>query len=67
MHPLGEGGKLKLTTDLTTMEFAISQLLSDYKLNLAALDGDYRALRALRWVAASRICVEIVFLADHPM
>ena len=67
VHPLGEGGKLKLTTDLTTMEFAISQLLSDYKLNLAALDGDYRALRALRWVAASRICVEIVFLADHPM
>lgn len=50
VQPLGEGGKLKLTTDLTTLEFAVSQLLGDYKVNLASLDGDYRALRALRSV-----------------
>lgn len=50
VHPLGEGGKLKLTTDCTTLEFAISQLLGDYKLNLASLDGEFRALRAFRYV-----------------
>lgn len=50
MHPLGEGGKLKLTTDCTTLEFAVSQLLGDYKLNLASLDGEFKALRAFRFV-----------------
>lgn len=48
VHPLGEGGKLKLTTDCTTLEFAVSQLLGDYKLNLASLDGDFKTLRAFR-------------------
>lgn len=48
VSPLGEGGKLKLTTDLTTLEFAVSQLLSDYKLNLASLGQEFRALRAFR-------------------
>jgi hypothetical protein len=48
VQPLGEGGKLKLTTDCTSLEFALSQLLSDYKLNLAALGDDFKALRAFR-------------------
>lgn len=28
LHPLGEGGKLKLTSDMTELEFAASQLLA---------------------------------------
>lgn len=48
-HPLGEGGKLKLTTDLTTLEFAVSQMLSDCKLNLNALGDNFKALRSFRY------------------
>jgi len=55
VQPLGEGGKLKLTTDCTSLEFALSQLLSDYKLNLAALGDDFKALRAFRLVGFSVI------------
>ena len=48
VHPLGEAGKLKLTTDCTTLEFALSQLLGDFKVALSTLGRDYKALRAFR-------------------
>jgi len=48
IKPISEAGKLKLTSDMTAMEFAVNQLLSDYKLSLAAAGDDFKALRAFR-------------------
>jgi hypothetical protein len=48
VKPLGENGKLRLTSDMTALEFAISQLLSHHKLNLNALGTEFKSLRALR-------------------
>jgi hypothetical protein len=49
--PLGESGKLQLTSDMTELEFALSAFMADHGKNAARLDvigDDYRALRALR-------------------
>ena len=54
--PLGEGGKLQLTSDMTELEFAVSAFLSrsgaqsKQGANLDILGDDYRALRAMRSV-----------------
>ena len=54
-RPLGEGGKLQLTTDMTELEFALSAFLMENPQSkgsgdLETIGDDYRALRALRFV-----------------
>ncbi|KAI0743887.1 Golgi transport complex subunit 5-domain-containing protein [Daedaleopsis nitida] len=51
--PLGESGKLQLTTDMTELEFALSAFMSDKAQSKRGADWesvgpDYRALRAMR-------------------
>lgn len=49
--PLGESGKLQLTSDMTELEFALNAFMAEHGQNAAKLDvigDDYRALRALR-------------------
>lgn len=50
--PLGESGKLQLTTDMTELEFALSAFMSDGDKRRGAdwesVGEDYRALRAMR-------------------
>ncbi|GAA6004235.1 hypothetical protein JCM10207_002497 [Rhodosporidiobolus poonsookiae] len=48
VHPLGEAGKLKLTSDVTALEFAVSQYLSAHGLQLAGMGDQFKALRAFR-------------------
>lgn len=45
VKPLGESGKLKLTSDTTSLEFAISQYLSSHSLTLASMGDQFKALR----------------------
>ena len=42
---LGESGKLKLTSDTTSLEFAISQYLSSHSLALSSMGDQFKALR----------------------
>lgn len=51
--PLGESGKLQLTTDMTELEFALSAFLVENPQskrggNLEAIGEEYKTLRALR-------------------
>ncbi|TBU41671.1 Golgi transport complex subunit 5-domain-containing protein [Dichomitus squalens] len=52
--PLGESGKLQLTTDMTELEFALSAFMSDKTqsgrrgADWESVGEDYRALRAMR-------------------
>ncbi|KAF8512431.1 Golgi transport complex subunit 5-domain-containing protein, partial [Gautieria morchelliformis] len=49
--PLGESGKLQLTSDMTELEFALNAFMAEYGQNAPKLDiiGDeYRSLRGLR-------------------
>lgn len=51
IRPLGEGGKLKLTSDMTELEFAISQLLGSAPApcpTMSDCGSDFKALRAFR-------------------
>ncbi|KAM0751898.1 hypothetical protein T439DRAFT_325092 [Meredithblackwellia eburnea MCA 4105] len=48
VRSLGESGKLKLTSDTTTLEFAISQYLSSHHLALSSMGDQFKALRAFR-------------------
>jgi hypothetical protein len=52
-RPLGEAGKLQLTTDMTELEFALSAFVVDPVHQrpgggLQALGDDYKMLRAMR-------------------
>jgi len=52
-RPLGEGGKLQLTSDMTELEFGLSAFMvenpqSQRSSDLDTIGDDYRALRALR-------------------
>lgn len=53
-QPLGESGKLQLTTDMTELEFAMSAFMVDSSQskmrggNLESLGDEYRLLRAMR-------------------
>lgn len=54
-RPLGESGKLQLTSDMTELEFALSAFLVENPQskrggNLEAIGDDYRVLRAMRFV-----------------
>ena len=54
-RPLGEGGKLQLTSDMTELEFALSAFMVEnsqgkWSSDLETIGDDYRALRALRLV-----------------
>lgn len=54
--PLGEGGKLQLTSDMTELEFALSAFFAEtgtqskHGVNLDIIGEDYRTLRAMRFV-----------------
>lgn len=53
--PLGESGKLQLTSDMTELEFALSAFMiegtqSKRGGNLESVGDDYRVLRAMRLV-----------------
>lgn len=51
--PLGESGKLQLTSDMTELEFALGAFMAvggGRGANLETLGDDYRALRAMRSV-----------------
>jgi hypothetical protein len=55
-RPLGESGKLQLTSDMTELEFAVSAFISrsgaqgKQGANLDVLGDNYKALRAMRYV-----------------
>jgi conserved oligomeric Golgi complex subunit 5 len=55
-RPLGEGGKLQLTTDMTELEFALNSFVVDPSHpqrtggGMQALGDEYRMLRAMRYV-----------------
>ncbi len=60
--PLGESGKLQLTTDMTELEFALSEFMSGggdkaqgarRGADWESVGEDYRALRAMRCVCGS--------------
>jgi len=58
--PLGESGKLQLTSDMTELEFALSAFMVENPQskrggNLESVGEDYRALRAMRFVLSSMI------------
>jgi len=46
LRPLGEGGKMRITTDMAQIELALAPFCS----KLAELGRPYKMLRALRWV-----------------
>ena len=49
--PLGEMGKLQLTSDMTELEFTLGSFVADPSRRTGSLDilgDDYRVLRALR-------------------
>ncbi|KAF8510569.1 Golgi transport complex subunit 5-domain-containing protein [Hysterangium stoloniferum] len=51
VKPLGESGKLQLTSDMAELEFALNAFMSEQGQNATKLDvigDDYRALRGLR-------------------
>ncbi|KAG8706602.1 hypothetical protein FRC08_000952 [Ceratobasidium sp. 394] len=52
IKPLGEAGKLQLTSDMTELEFSLGSFVADSarrkSLSLDGLGDDYRILRALR-------------------
>lgn len=54
--PLGEGGKLQLTSDMTELEFALSAFMAEggsknkRASSFNIIGEDYRALRAMRYV-----------------
>ncbi|KAK4049830.1 hypothetical protein OIV83_003886 [Microbotryomycetes sp. JL201] len=45
---LSEAGKLKLTSDVTSLEFAVSQYLSPFGLSLATMGDQFKTLKAFR-------------------
>ena len=52
--PLGESGKLQLTTDMTELEFALDAFLADNLQskrsgNLESIGEEYKTLRAMRY------------------
>lgn len=66
VKPLGETGKLQLTSDMTELEFALSSLLAEgvaqgstkQRWKLDVLGADYKALRAMR---------HLLFLSDESL
>lgn len=51
--PLGESGKLQLTSDMTELEFALSAFMAEgtqskHGAKLEVFGDDYKALRAMR-------------------
>ncbi|CCO37346.1 Conserved oligomeric Golgi complex subunit 5 Short=COG complex subunit 5 [Rhizoctonia solani AG-1 IB] len=56
IKPLGEAGKLQLTSDMTELEFTLGSFVADPSRRTGSLDilgDDYRVLRALRYGFAS--------------
>jgi conserved oligomeric Golgi complex subunit 5 len=57
--PLGEGGKLQLTSDMTELEFSLNAFMADGQShrggNLESVGDDYRILRGMRSVVIRRV------------
>ena len=54
--PLGESGKLQLTTDMAELEFSLNAFLADGSQSkrsgsLESIGEEYKALRAMRWAS----------------
>ncbi|KAL5523935.1 hypothetical protein ACEPAG_8108 [Sanghuangporus baumii] len=68
--PLGEGGKLQLTSDMTELEFALSAFLAEggsqskRGARLDVIGEDYRALRAMRWHDSPLLFLETNMLSS---
>lgn len=61
--PLGESGKLQLTSDMAELEFALSAFMVEDKQskrggNLEGVGDDYKALRAMRCVLLTALNIE---------
>jgi conserved oligomeric Golgi complex subunit 5 len=82
VKPLGESGKLQLTTDMTELEFALSTLLAEgvaqgntkQRWKLDVLGVDYRAMRAMRsanflskHIITNKRCRHLLFLSDESL
>jgi hypothetical protein len=76
VRPLGEGGKLQLTTDMTELEFALSAFVVDPAHprktggGMQALGDEYLLLRAMRFVdylyrVYEEACSHRVFAIDR--
>jgi len=48
IRPLGEPAKLKLTNDITQLEFSLSQLMGEHGMKLEEVGEEYKILRAFR-------------------
>ncbi|GAA94364.1 uncharacterized protein L969DRAFT_89964 [Mixia osmundae IAM 14324] len=48
LRPVNESGQLQIATDMTSLEFSVSQLLGESRLSLGDLGQDFNDLRALR-------------------
>ena len=46
--PLGESGKLQLTSDMTELEFALNAFMTDGKQRIELVGDNYKALRSMR-------------------
>lgn len=60
--PLGESGKLQLTSDMTELEFALSAFMTDKPQSKRGADwetvgSDYVALRAMRYAVLIVRCI----------
>lgn len=60
VKPLGESGKLQLTSDMTEVEFALNAFMVDAPQSkgtegLETIGSEYKALRAMRYVPALEI------------
>ncbi|BGP41947.1 hypothetical protein JCM10449v2_005944 [Rhodotorula kratochvilovae] len=62
VHPLSEAGKLKLTSDTTALEFAVTQYLAGHGLPLSSMGDQFKALRAFRPL----LFLDLSALADPP-
>lgn len=71
--PLGEGGKLQLTSDMTELEFALSAFMGDGKAqgkrggNLESIGEDYRTLRAMRYALFMMVVPVYLIVVPRPL
>ncbi|KAJ7287365.1 Golgi transport complex subunit 5-domain-containing protein [Mycena rebaudengoi] len=70
--PLGESGKLQLTSDMTELEFALSAFLVENAQSkrggsLEAAGDDYRILRAMRFVCRCLLEFYLTVLFHRPL
>lgn len=70
--PLGENGKLQLTTDMAELEFSLNAFLADGSQgkrggSLESIGEEYKALRAMRCVCVAFACLLRSRCAHRPL